>query len=79
MRLFQNSALYPSYLARRDKRALQALGFAEQRRIFLENRFGAMHFLQPILNGDADAFFTNGDDNILQRQWARENGMRADA
>jgi hypothetical protein len=53
------------------------LGFTEQRRIFLDNRFGAMHFLQPILNGDADAFFTNGDDDILQRQWARENGIRA--
>jgi len=79
MRLFQNSSLYPSYLARRDKRALEVLGFAEQRRLFLDNRFGAMHFLQPVLNGDAEAFFTNGDDNILQSQWARENGMRADA
>jgi hypothetical protein len=78
MRVFQNSALYPSYLARRDKRALEMLGFAEQRRVFLDNRFGAMHFLQPILNGDADAFFTNGDDDILQHQWARENGVRAD-
>lgn len=77
MRLFQNSLLYPSYAARRDKRALEVLSFAEQRSIFLDNRFGAMHFLQPILNGDADAFFTNGDDNILQRQWALENGMRA--
>ena len=28
-------------------------------------------------NDDPDAFFTNGDDDILQRQWARENGMRA--
>src|SRR5262249_13527099 len=79
MRLFQNSSLYPSYLARRDRRALEALGFVEQRPIFLDNRFGAMHFLQPILNGDADAFFTNGDDDILQRQWALENGMRAGA
>lgn len=77
MRLFQNSSLYPSYLARRDKRALEVLDFAEQRRLFLDNRFGAMHFLQPVLNGDADAFFTNGDDDVLQRQWAVENGMRA--
>jgi hypothetical protein len=44
----------------------------------LDDRYGALHFLQPILNGDADAFFTNGDDDILQRQWARENGMRDD-
>lgn len=53
------------------------LGFAEQRRIFLDNRFGALHFLQPTLNGDADGFFTNGDDDILQRQWALENAMPA--
>ena len=29
-----------------------------------------------MLNDDPNAFFTNGDDNILQRQWGRENGMR---
>ena len=50
-------------------------GFEERRRIFLDDRFGALHFLQPVLDGDPDAFFTNGDDDILQRQWARENGM----
>jgi Glycosyl transferases group 1 len=77
MRLFQNSGLYPSYRARLDMLASSALGFEERRRIFLEDRFGALHFLQPVLNGDPDAFFTNGDDDILQRQWARENGIRA--
>ena len=46
---------------------------------FLDDRFGALHFLQPVLDGGADTFFTNGDDNILQRQWARENGIRAGA
>jgi hypothetical protein len=77
MRLFQNSGLYPSYLARLDVLASNASGFEERRRIFLEDRFGALHFLQPVLHGDPDAFFTNGDDDILQRQWARENGIRA--
>jgi hypothetical protein len=78
MRLFQNSGLYPSYLARLNDLAPATLDFEERRRIFLSDRFGALHFLKPILDGDADAFFTNGDDDILQRQWARENGMRAD-
>lgn len=78
MRVFQNSGLYPAYLARLNHLAQQTLGFDARRRIFLDDRFGALHFLQPVLNGDLDAFFTNGDDEILQRQWARENGMRAD-
>jgi hypothetical protein len=79
MRLFQNSALYPSYLARLNHLAPPGLGFDARRRVFLDDRFGALHFLQPVLDGDADAFFTNGDDETLQRQWARENGTRAGA
>src|ERR1035441_4986378 len=76
MRFFQNSSLYPSYLARLNQLAPSTLSFEERRRIFLNDRFGALHFLQPVLNDDPNAFFTNGDDNILQRQWGRENGMR---
>src|SRR3984885_13996841 len=76
MRVFQNSSLYPSYLARLNQLAPSTLRFEERRRIFLNDRFGALHFLQPVLNDDPNAFFTNGDDNILQRQWGRENGMR---
>jgi Glycosyl transferases group 1 len=75
MRFFQNSSLMPSYRTRLDELAREAAGFEERRRIFLDDRFGALHFLQPVLDGDADAFFANGDDDILQRQWSRENGM----
>ncbi|KRQ98352.1 glycosyltransferase [Bradyrhizobium valentinum] len=76
MRLFQNSGLYPTYLARLDRLACDACSFEERLRIFLADRFGALHFLQPVLDGDAEAFFTNGDDEVLQRSWARKNGMR---
>src|SRR5471030_952479 len=76
MRFFQNSSLYPSYRARLNELAPPTLSFEKRRRIFLNGRFGALHFLQPVLNYDPNAFFTNGDDNILQRQWGRENGMR---
>jgi len=76
MRLFQNSGLYPSYLVRLNHLAPHTLGFDQRRRIFLNDRFGALHFLQPVLNDDVDTFFTNGDDEILQRRWARENGIR---
>ena len=75
MRLFQNSAFYPSYLARLNQLAAGAPSFDARRRIFLDDRFGALHFLKPVLDGDPEAFFTNGDDEILQRHWAREQGL----
>lgn len=76
MRLFQNSALAPSYVARLNELASNAVSFEDRRAVFLNDRFGALHFLQPVLEGDPDAFFTNGNDDVLQRQWARQNGMR---
>jgi hypothetical protein len=74
MRLFQNSGLYPSYLVRLNQLAAEASSFEARRRIFLDDRFGALHFLKPVLDGAPEAFFTNGDDEILQRHWAREQG-----
>lgn len=77
MRLFQNSGLYPSYLDHLNGLAAHAATFEARRRVFLNDRFGALHFLQPVLDGEPDAFFTNGDDEVLQNCWARENGMPA--
>ena len=52
MRLFQNSGLYPSYLARLNQLAPRRSSFEERRRIFLDDRFGALHFLKPVLIDD---------------------------
>jgi len=41
----------------------------------LNDRFGALHFLKPVLEGSPEAFFTNGDDPILQSMWAKRHGM----
>ena len=79
MRLFQNSGIYPAYLPRLRELTRNCTTFAAQVNAFLDDRFGACHFLKPVLDRDANAFFTNGDDEQLQRQWARENGMRSDA
>ncbi len=79
MRLFQNSGIYPNYRPRLDALLGTTTAFADQRDIFLADRFGALHFLKPVLDGDTNAFFTNGDDARLQRAWARENGLRDDA
>jgi hypothetical protein len=75
MRLFQNSGLYPSYLAHLNMLARGTKKFETRLRTFLCDRFGALHFLKPVLEGDPDAFFTNGDDEVLQQYWARENGL----
>jgi len=79
MRLFQNSGMYPSYLAHFNKLpdTIAASGFSARRAAFLADRFGAPHILAPVLDGSPDSFFTNGDDEVLQRFWARENGIPA--
>lgn len=79
MRVFQNSGIYPFYLLRLRRLTAGLTTFAAMRDAFLGDRYGAPHFLKPVLDGEATAFFTNGDDRALQRQWARENGMAASA
>lgn len=76
MRLFQNSAVYPSYRQTFDRLAAGKRTFKDRLNVFLADRFGATHFLLPVLSGDDSAFFTNGDDELLQRLWADERGLK---
>lgn len=76
MRLFQNSGLYPAYVERlRKLRAETPRGFQEWTATFLADRYGAAHFLKPVLDGDPAAFLANGDDEDAQRVWAKQNGL----
>lgn len=75
MRLFQNSGVYAGYLPRLARLSRDCGTFAERRDAFLADRYSACHVLQPVLLMDTDSFFTNGDDEILQRMWGREHGM----
>lgn len=75
MRIFQSSGITQAYRCRLTKIAVSAKSFAEKRDAFLNDRFGAPHILLPVLRGDASAFFTNANDEDLQRTWAREQGM----
>jgi hypothetical protein len=77
MRLFQNSGIHSSYLQRLNQLSAKDNSFAARRGQLLNDRFGALHFLKPVLDGDREAFFTNGDDEILQRAWALEHSVRA--
>jgi hypothetical protein len=77
MRLLQNSGLYPSYLRHLDALRDPDWSFERQLAVFYEDGYMASHILQPIIAGDQSAFFTNSDDEVLQRQWAREHGLAA--
>ncbi|ARM12157.1 MULTISPECIES: glycosyltransferase [Rhizobium] len=77
MRVFQNFGLYPAYVRRLNKLASSASSFSERLQVFLSDSFGACHLLKPVIDGDADAFFTTGDDVITQRFWATEHGLAA--
>ena len=79
MRLFQNSGLYPAYVPRLRILTHNYISFASQIDAFLHDRYGACHFLKPVLDRETAAFFTNGDDEQLQRQWAQEQGMPSKA
>ncbi|RWQ53023.1 glycosyltransferase [Mesorhizobium sp.] len=78
MRLFQNSGTSPSYHSRLASLVRPADHFEAQKQVFLHDRYGASHLLKPVLENASGAFFTNGDDERLQRAWARENGLRDD-
>jgi len=75
MRLFQNFTYYPSYQQRLRRLASNAVTFQQQLQIFLDDRYGASHVLLPVTRADPDVFFTNWDDEFLQRAWAREAGL----
>lgn len=76
MRLFQNSGLPRSYRTHLSVLTRGKTDFEALRDVFLDDRFGASHMLKPVLDRAPDAFFTNGDDEDLQRAWAREHGMK---
>jgi glycosyltransferase involved in cell wall biosynthesis len=79
VRVFQNSGLYPAYLRRLDSLRDRSWTFEQQRAAFLRDGYVAPHILLPVLTADESVFFTNSDDPVLQRQWAREQGMPGSA
>jgi len=75
MRIFQNSGVYPTYQNQFNATSKNLNTFNSRKDAFLEDRFGACHYLKPVIEYDDNAFFTNGDDAVLQRLWADENGI----
>ena len=75
MRIFQNAGTYPAYFQKFNVENRSTRYFNLRRQAYLADRFGASHLLKPVLDGDETAFFTNGDDPVLQEMWAQENGL----
>lgn len=70
MKLFQNSGLYFVYVPHLAKLTRHGSSFYFKTKTFLDNRFYACHFLQPMLKHVQTAFCTNGD----QGQGRHRNG-----
>ena len=81
MRIFQASSLYPAYLPSLERlfHEAEAQTFKQKIDVFLQDRFGATHILQPVLEQSEDAFFALGDTVSMQKAWAEEQGMPANA
>lgn len=75
MRIFQNSGISRSYIPRLDQLTSRLDGFAESRDRFIADRYGSCHILQPVLDGNPEAFFTTGNNISLQRKWALAQGL----
>lgn len=75
LRLFQNARYYPSLRPRIRELTRDRSTFTGQIDAFLNFRESAAHILLPIEQRAEWAFFTNGDDEAVQRVWAREQGL----
>lgn len=79
MRLFQNCRYYPSLRPRLRELARGHSTFAGQVTAFVDFRQNGAHTLLPIDRHAEWAFFTNGDDAEVQKLWAKERGLNAQA
>lgn len=79
MRLFQNFGGFPAYFSQGRQDRNGAATFKSEVARYLDSGYGGVHLLAPVLKGEETAFFTYGDDEVVQRIWAREAGMPAKA
>jgi hypothetical protein len=77
LRVFQNCGLYPEYRRRFHAAHAPVRTFSDLRDAYLDDRYGALHLLKPVVERESEAFFTNGDDPILQGLWAKEHSLDA--
>lgn len=74
-RLFQNSSKGRFYAAHFARRFGPHSRFQDHLEDFHADLHDRCHTLAPVRSGCDQAFYTHGDDAVLQRLWAREKGM----
>jgi hypothetical protein len=79
VRLFQNSRYYPSLRPKVREVTRGQSTFADKINVYLRLRYGGSHTLLPVDQRDEWAFYTVGDDEDIQRSWARERGLSSRA
>lgn len=75
MRLFHNFRYYPSLRPKLRELTKNCSTFASKIDVFLRFREAGCHILLPVDQHAEWAFFTNGEDEEVQRVWAREQGL----
>jgi glycosyltransferase involved in cell wall biosynthesis len=79
VRLFQNCRYYRSLRPKFRELAKAYPTFAGRIAAYLDFRQNGVHVLLPVDQKADWAFFTYGDDSDLQKLWAREHGLPANA
>ena len=79
MRVFQNIGLYAAYVAQIEHLWQGLPTFSAKIQALVDDRFGGVHYLKPVIERDPSLFFVAGDSVSLQKLWSKEMGMRSDA
>lgn len=75
MRVFQNIGVYGAYRPRLSQLMAPYADFTAKAGALIDDGFGGVHTLKPAIDRDPDFFYTAGDFEPLQQQWAREQGV----
>src|SRR5690348_11549954 len=75
MRIFQTNRYYPALRPRLRQLSGDRPTFKGMIDAFLGFRECAAHILEPVYAHAEWAFFTNPDDEFVQRRWAKEQGL----
>lgn len=79
MKVFQTLGFYSAYNILLSKRYDSDTLFKDMLQKLIDDRYGGVHYLKPVIEGNADCFFAACNNETLQRRWAVENGIASGA
>ncbi len=79
MRIFQFHSYYRQYLNYFNEKFPEAdtITYKQRLELLLNNRFMAVHVLEPDIRCIPSFQYTVANDSILQNRWAEENGLKS--